>query len=73
MPPTVAAMQVTANGAARQLPDGLTVEQVLTKLKLRPDSVAVERNGEAVARSEFPRLEVRDGDRLEIVRAVAGG
>jgi len=69
----VTAMQVTANGARRQLPDGLTVEQVLGQLKLRPDNVAVERNGEAVARSEFGLIEVRDGDRLEIVRAAAGG
>lgn len=40
---------------------------------LLPRSVVVEHNGEAVAPSEFPRRQVREGDRLEIVKIVAGG
>ncbi|HWN94765.1 MAG TPA: sulfur carrier protein ThiS [Methylomirabilota bacterium] len=38
-----------------------------------PRSVVVEQNGEPVAPSEFARRQVREGDRLEIVRIVAGG
>jgi len=33
----------------------------------------VEHNGEAVARSEFERRQLAEGDRLEIVRIAAGG
>jgi sulfur carrier protein len=66
-------MNIIANGKARQVPDGLTVEMFLRHLALRVDSVAVERNGEALTRSELPSSRLEEGDRLEIVKAVAGG
>lgn len=64
---------VIANGAnvAADLPCSL--ENFLHSQNLLPRSVVVEHNGEAVAPSEFSRRELRDGDRLEIVRIVAGG
>lgn len=64
---------VIANGTnvAAELPCSL--EQFLRSRNLLPRSVVVEHNGEAVAPSEFTKRELRDGDRLEIVRIVAGG
>ena len=62
-----------ANGKtlAAQLPCSL--ETFLVAQNLPPRSVVVEHNGEAVAPSEFPQRQVRAGDRLEIVKIVAGG
>jgi sulfur carrier protein len=64
---------VIANGEkiATQLP--CTVEQFLKARKLLPRSVVVEHNGQAVAPSEFAQRPLAEGDRLEIVRIVAGG
>ncbi len=64
---------VTANGqsVAAELP--ATLEKFLVAQGLLPRSVVVEHNGEAVTPSEFASREVRAGDRLEIVRIVAGG
>ncbi len=64
---------VIANGrhVATALPCSL--DTFLRSQKLLPRSVVVEHNGEAVAPSEFSDREIRDGDRLEIVRVVAGG
>jgi sulfur carrier protein len=64
---------VIANGkpVAARLPCSL--ESFLIAQNLPPRSVVVEHNGEAVAPSEFPRRQVRAGDRLEIVKIVAGG
>jgi thiamine biosynthesis protein ThiS len=50
-----------------------SLEQFLTAQKLLPRSVVVEHNGEAVAPSEFPQRQLQTGDRLEIVKIVAGG
>lgn len=50
-----------------------TIEQFLVRQNLLPRSVVVEQNGEAVAPSEFSKRPIRDGDRLEIVKIVAGG
>jgi len=65
--------QVIANGkdVAAQVPCSL--EEFLVAQQLLPRSVVVEHNGEAVAPSEFPRRRVQAGDRLEIVKIVAGG
>ncbi|MGE3312016.1 MAG: sulfur carrier protein ThiS [Limisphaerales bacterium] len=64
---------VMANG--RRIPVTLpaTLEQFLVAQNLLPRSVVVEHNGEAVAPSEFQGRSLRSGDRLEIVRIVAGG
>jgi thiamine biosynthesis protein ThiS len=65
--------EITANGqvTAAKLP--CTVEEFLVAQGLLPRSVVVEHNGEAVAPSEFPRRILNAGDRLEIVKIVAGG
>jgi sulfur carrier protein len=64
---------VMANG--REVPASLpcSIEDFLAAQCLLPRSVVVEHNGEAVAPSEFPRRQVKAGDRLEIVKIVAGG
>jgi len=64
---------VTANGkpVAAQLPCSL--EQFLLAQNLLPRGVVVEHNGEAVAPSEFSSRQLKAGDRLEIVKIVAGG
>jgi thiamine biosynthesis protein ThiS len=64
---------VIANGKsiAANLPCSL--EEFLVAQKLLPRSVVVEHNGEAVAPSEFSRRQLNAGDKLEIVKIVAGG
>ena len=42
-------------------------------LGLKMDRVVVERNGQALTPEEARRTLLADGDRLEIVRIVAGG
>jgi sulfur carrier protein len=64
---------LSVNGETRDLPAGGTLGDLLTELKLGVGWVVVERNGEAVPRAELSSTPLADGDRLEIVRAVAGG
>jgi thiamine biosynthesis protein ThiS len=65
--------QVTANGNAVEAKLPCTIEDFLVGQKLLPRSVVVEHNGEAVAPSEFSGRMLKAGDRLEIVKIVAGG
>jgi len=64
---------ITANGQkiAATLP--CSIEAFLLAQKLLPRSVVVEHNGEAVAPSEFALRQLQAGDKLEIVKIVAGG
>jgi thiamine biosynthesis protein ThiS len=64
---------VIANGERVEAPIPCTVEEFLLRRNLPPRSVVIEHNSEAVPPSDFKNRLLRDGDRLEIVRIVAGG
>jgi len=64
---------VTANGKPIEAKLPCSLEEFLVAQKLLPRSVVVEHNGEAVTPSEFSRCQLNAGDRLEIVKIVAGG
>lgn len=49
------------------------LEDFLRAQNLLPRSVVVEHNGEAVAPSDFSQRQIAAGDKLEIVKIVAGG
>ncbi len=67
------AQSIVANGRQTEANLPCTIEQFLVAQGLLPRSVVVEHNGEAVAPSEFSRRQLNAGDRLEIVKIVAGG
>jgi thiamine biosynthesis protein ThiS len=64
---------VIANGKRVQAKLPCSLEQFLVAQNLLPRSVVVELNGDAIASSEFAQRQVREGDRMEIVKIVAGG
>jgi sulfur carrier protein len=66
-------MRLTLNGEFREISESKTVADLLRSLGLGEKLVLVEQNGQPVPREEFPATSVRDGDKIEIVRMVAGG
>jgi thiamine biosynthesis protein ThiS len=66
-------MNVTINGSARDVPDDLTVRDLVVHLGLAAGPVAVEINREIVPRAEHPTRKVTGGDAIEIVHFVGGG
>lgn len=64
---------IIANGRPVEADVPCTIEEFLVAQGFLPRSVVVEHNGEAVAPSEFGQRRLQAGDRLEIVRIVAGG
>jgi sulfur carrier protein len=66
-------MEVTLNGAKREVPDGLTVRQLLDHVGLVEGPVAVEINRDIVPRAEHTNRIVVAGDAIEVVHFVGGG
>ena len=66
-------MQVLANGEAVDIAEGATVTDLLVALGFGAKWVVAELNGEPVNRSDMPTTSLRNGDKVELVRAVAGG
>ncbi|MCS7337438.1 MAG: sulfur carrier protein ThiS [Verrucomicrobiae bacterium] len=64
---------VIANGKPVEASVPCTLEEFLVAQGFIPRSVVVEHNGEAVPPSEFRSRVLNAGDRIEIVRVVAGG
>ena len=66
-------MRVTANGREYDVPPGTTIAGFIEQRALDPRHVVVEHNGEALERARYETVALGEGDRLELVRAVAGG
>ena len=66
-------MELVINGEPQRLATPLTVAALLEERGLAGKRVAVEKNGEIVARSRHAETLLAAGDRIEIVVAVGGG
>lgn len=66
-------MLLKVNGTEREVAEGLDLPALLAELGLQVGSVVVELNGTALLRSEVRSAVLKDGDVLELVKAVAGG
>ena len=67
-------MNLVVNGEdMHDLPDGMSVADLLDHLSLPRQKIAVERNLEVVPKSTFEEVVLSDGDRLEIIHFIGGG
>ena len=66
-------MRIQVNGEPHEVPERLSLAELLGRLQFRQDSVAVERNLEIVPRNRWTDTLLQAGDRLEIVHFVGGG
>ncbi len=65
--------EVVLNGQPRMVAAGSTVGDLLAELKLQPKYLAVELNEAVLPRAQFGAVQLRHGDRVEIVTLVGGG
>lgn len=66
-------MNITLNGAPRDVPDKLSASALLLSLGLADKRLALEINQEIVPRSTFDARMINPGDTVEIVHAIGGG
>ena len=64
---------VVVNGEDVSIEAGSTVSDLISKLDLKPERVALEYNGSILPRSTWSDLRLEDGSRLEVVHFVGGG
>ena len=65
-------MKLVLNGKDREV-NATQVESLVAELGLPLAAALVEHNGTALLRSEWATTKLQPGDRLEIIRMVAGG
>ena len=66
-------MKIIVNGEARSVGESTTISALVHKLNLIPATLLIEHNGLALHREEWNSRPLRDGDKVEFIRVVAGG
>jgi thiamine biosynthesis protein ThiS len=66
-------MNLVINGEAKDFNPPLTLADLVDQLGMKADRVAIELNRSIVARDQWTRTSLAEGDRLEIVHFVGGG
>ena len=68
-------MIIELNGTTAELPSGASLSDAVIATGVDPDrrGIAAALDGEVVPRPDWGRTEVREGQSVEVVRAVQGG
>jgi len=64
---------IQLNGEDTEIPENISIEQLLAQLDLTGKRLAVELNQQIIPRSRFAEQDLQAGDQVEIVQAIGGG
>ena len=65
--------KIQLNGNPYEINDGTNLNELLNKLKIEKNKVAIEVNGEIIEKNKYPNLILNKGDKVEIVKFIGGG
>jgi len=66
-------LRITVNDELRDVPDDLSLQELIGSLILPAERLAIELNRSVVRRAEWPKTKLHDNDRVEIVHFIGGG
>jgi thiamine biosynthesis protein ThiS len=66
-------LRLQVNGEQHELAEGLSLQELVQSLKLKPEQIAIELNQVVVRRPEWGSTKLKQNDRIEIVHFVGGG
>ncbi len=69
----MAAINISLNGEAREVPDKINIDQLLDLFSLPKQRVAIEINSSVVRRANWATTIVHNADKIEVVHFVGGG
>ena len=65
--------KIQLNGDFYEINNGTNLKELLNKLKIQKNKVAIEVNGEIVEKNKYSNLILNKGDKVEIVQFIGGG
>jgi sulfur carrier protein len=66
-------MNIILNGKPHSVVERTTISALVGDLNLIPATLLIEHNGLVLHREEWSSRALRDGDKVEFIRVVAGG
>ena len=65
--------KIQLNGDPYEINSGTNLNELLNKLKIQKNKVAIEVNGEIIEKNKYPNLILNKNDKVEIVQFIGGG
>ena len=65
--------KIQLNGSPYEINNGTNLNELLNRLKIQKNKVAIEVNGEIVEKNKYPKLILSKDDKVEIVHFIGGG
>ena len=65
--------KIQLNGDPYEISNGINLNELLNKLKIQKNKVAIEVNGEIIEKNKYQNLTLNKGDKVEIVQFIGGG
>ena len=65
--------KIQLNGSSYEINNETNLNQLLNKLKIQKNKVAIEVNGAIVEKNKYPKVILNKGDKVEIVHFIGGG
>ena len=65
--------KIQLNGDPYEINNGIDLNELLNKLKIQKNKVAIEVNGEIVEKNKYQNLILNKNDKVEIVHFIGGG
>ena len=65
--------KIQLNGNPYEINNGTNLNELLHKLKIQKNKVAIEVNGAIVEKKKYPSLILNKNDKVEIVHFIGGG
>ena len=66
-------MQVLINGETRKIENEVNLRQLLEKLDLPTERIAIELNKDVIRKKDWESIKISDADKIEIIHFVGGG
>ena len=66
-------IKITVNGKQIQIIPKLSIRNLITKLKLPVNKIAIELNKKIIDKKRISKIQLKKGDKIEIVHFIGGG
>ena len=66
-------IKITVNGKQMQIIPKLSIRNLITKLKMPVNKIAIELNKKIIDKKRISKIQLKKGDKIEIVHFIGGG
>ena len=66
-------IKITVNGKQMQIIPKFTLKSLITKLKMPLNKIAIELNKKIIDKKKISKIQLKIGDKIEIVHFIGGG